>query len=177
SVAVKLLSLPAFRQCKSVSCYLNMPTGELDTSSIVNEILSFDVFHGFSIGRLQLLPTGMWGIREPGTEYNVWLFSSLHESNHGYFSRLPGVAFDRSMARLGQGKGYYDGYITSYIATRRPRPLLGADFFLHVLIVTLALREQLLDNATSANGLVPIGEHDWKMDIIVTPDEVLHVER
>jgi 5-formyltetrahydrofolate cyclo-ligase len=32
----------------------------------------------------------------------------------------------------------------------------------------LALREQVLDI-----GEVPMGEHDWRMDAIITPDEVI----
>ncbi|THU89717.1 nagb/rpia/CoA transferase-like protein [Dendrothele bispora CBS 962.96] len=192
AVAAKVLSLSSFRQCKSVSCYLNMPMGELDTSSIVKEILSsgktlfvpkidvgtegkMDFLQVYDQEDLQLLPAGMWGIREPGMEYNgVKRTNALEPPSELDMILVPGVAFDRSMARLGHGKGYYDRYITSYIATGRPRPLLVTFF---ACIVALALREQLMDNATSTNYLVPMGEHDWKMDIIVTPDEVLHVER
>ena len=32
----------------------------------------------------------------------------------------------------------------------------------------LSLREQLLEE-----GMIPMNEHDWKMDMIVTPDEIL----
>jgi len=38
------------------------------------------------------------------------------------------------------------------------------------LTVALALREQVLDG-----GQVPMGEYDWKVDMIVTPDEIIGV--
>lgn len=36
------------------------------------------------------------------------------------------------------------------------------------LTVGLSLREQLLDA-----GAIPMAEHDWSLDAIVTPDEIL----
>jgi 5-formyltetrahydrofolate cyclo-ligase len=30
------------------------------------------------------------------------------------------------------------------------------------------LREQLLDQ-----GVIPMGEHDWRVDVVITPDEIL----
>lgn len=38
-VAQRLVSAPFFQQSQAVSCYLSMPAGELDTSSVVAEIL------------------------------------------------------------------------------------------------------------------------------------------
>ena len=35
----RLLDAPFFQSSRSVSCYLSMPTGELDTSSLVAEII------------------------------------------------------------------------------------------------------------------------------------------
>ena len=41
------------------------------------------------------------------------------------FFSSSGVAFDRSLSRLGHGKGYYDRFISSYAASGRNKPLLG----------------------------------------------------
>jgi 5-formyltetrahydrofolate cyclo-ligase len=90
-----------------------------------------------------------------------------------------GVAFDRSLSRLGHGKGYYDQFLSSYVSSGRPKPLLGPSRsrmtelskLMHILAVALALREQVLDA-----GQVPMGEYDWKMDMIVTPDEIISLQ-
>ncbi|THU84336.1 hypothetical protein K435DRAFT_687700, partial [Dendrothele bispora CBS 962.96] len=164
--------------------YLNMLTGELDTLPIVKEILKsgaffkkpslspkltsvwkgkMDFLQVYDQDDLQLLPAGIWGIREPGAEYN----DVKRTNGTSLRTDTYNLAFDRSMVKFGHGKGYYDRYITSYNATG------PASFAWYLLL--LALREQLLDNATSTNGLVLKGEYDWTMDIIITPDEVLHV--
>ncbi|KAJ4490140.1 hypothetical protein J3R30DRAFT_3419376 [Lentinula aciculospora] len=139
---------------------------------------------------LNSLPLGNWGIREPSYESaegprlngqfeifrfyfsylivdnksnGCWLgFNTgswyVRDLNFPFVSPtvITGVAFDRSMSRLGHGKGYYDRYIERYIADGKPRPLL----------VALGLRDQLLSQA------IPVEEHDFKMDMIITPDEV-----
>lgn len=38
-VVQRLISSPFFQKSKNMSCYLSMPSGELDTSSLVTEIL------------------------------------------------------------------------------------------------------------------------------------------
>ncbi|THU89721.1 nagb/rpia/CoA transferase-like protein [Dendrothele bispora CBS 962.96] len=171
AVAAKVLSLPSLRQYKNVSCYLNIPTGELDTSSIVKEVLNpGETLFVPTINIVDMWRTREWDEIQRCETDKCWLsyfWTALDPPSESDTILVPDVAFDRSMARLEHGKGYYDRDITSYIATGRPRPLLG--------LLLLALREQLLDSATSTNGLVPTGEHDWTMDIIVTPDEVLHV--
>jgi len=72
---------------------------------------------------------------------------------------LPGVAFDRVLHRLGHGKGYYDSFIASYVASGRPKPLL----------VAIGLREQLLPK----DQLVPHTSYDWDVDILITPDATI----
>jgi 5-formyltetrahydrofolate cyclo-ligase len=87
-----------------------------------------------------------------------------------------GVAFDRSFSRLGHGKGYYDSFFASYITPER-KPLLGSSTWTSdcsashgdfCILVALAFREQLL-----GSGEVPMGVRDWKVDVIVSPEEMV----
>jgi len=174
----RLVDAPFFQRSDSVSCYLSMPSGELDTSSLVTEIIrsgktlfvpkidkstegKMDFLRVHGEADIASFPAGLWGIREP--DY-IWQEtqrqSALDPSCHGLdLILLPAVAFDRSLSRLGHGKGYYDRFITRYAAAHGgKRPLL----------VGLALREQILDA-----GKIPMGEYDWKVDAIVSPDGIL----
>ena len=105
------------------------------------------------------------------------------------------MAFDRSLSRLGHGKGYYDRFLSSYStlasARARPRPLFGelcstTDVIVHqrwaplyklrpsfsfpvsVSLVALALTEQVM-----AAGQVPVGTNDVPIDMVITPDETI----
>jgi 5-formyltetrahydrofolate cyclo-ligase len=39
AIAARILTSPFFRDCKCVSCYLSMPSAEVDTASVILEIL------------------------------------------------------------------------------------------------------------------------------------------
>ncbi|KIK68481.1 hypothetical protein GYMLUDRAFT_154066 [Collybiopsis luxurians FD-317 M1] len=178
AIAAKVSLLPVFQDCNNLSCFLSMPSGEVDTSGIVADVLasgnkslfvpkvsqngSMESLKVHNRDDLDTLTSGLWGIREPSDEWegkppmDVVLDLIL----------VPGVAFDRSMSRLGHGKGYYDRYIARYIANGRPHL---SNFEVKRPAVALAFREQLLDSS------IPTSEHDCKMDVIVTPDEVVMV--
>ncbi|KAG1877070.1 hypothetical protein C8R48DRAFT_591235 [Suillus tomentosus] len=174
AITEKVLSLPAFQQCKTVSCYLSMPAAEVQTTSLILNILgdlgktlfvpsitSSDGYMDFvrvhTEEDYRSFPAGLWGIPEPTPEWS----SKKRQSNCNDLDLIlvPGVVFDQSLSRLGHGKGYYDRFITSYSSsTGRSKPLL----------VALALEQQLLEH-----GQVPMFDHDWKMDMIITPDKVI----
>ncbi|KZT01215.1 5-formyltetrahydrofolate cyclo-ligase [Laetiporus sulphureus 93-53] len=179
-----VLASPFFRRSNTVSCYLSMPAGEVDTSALVSAILhsgktlfvpKIDVTSDgrmaflkiYSEDDLRTIPSGTYGIKEPDFE---WLGRRRHNALDDATETLdlifmPGVAFDRSLSRLGHGKGYYDRFISSYTdaksASGARRPLL----------VALALREQVLEA-----GEVPAAPYDWKMDVIISPDGMLGVD-
>ncbi|KAF9024282.1 5-formyltetrahydrofolate cyclo-ligase [Hymenopellis radicata] len=176
AVRDRILALPSFRQCRTVSCYLSMPSGELDTSSLVREILNLgkhlyvpkidasssgeskmNLLRIHDHADLDAIPKGLWGIPDPSDTWDGAPRQNALEEDLDLIL-VPGVAFDRSRSRLGHGKGYYDRFIASYTASGRPKPLL----------VALSLREQLL-----GVNEVPVGETDWEMDAIVTPDRIV----
>jgi len=180
AITAHVLSLPSFNQCRSISCYLSMPLGEVNTSSLVSEILHrgktlfvpkieskdghMEFLRVYGKDDLGSFPSGMWGIKEPELYWQGSRRQNVLDEDCDALDMilLPGVAFDQSLSRLGHGKGYYDRLITSYSSRGRPRPLL----------VALALREQVLEG-----GAVPVDDHDWKMDFIVSPDGILAQEQ
>ncbi|OJT08848.1 hypothetical protein TRAPUB_275 [Trametes pubescens] len=167
---------------------------------------------------LRTLPAGQWGIREPDEVRNgVRRPSALALSPTGQSGSaeplelivMPGMAFDRSLSRLGYGRGFYDRFLAAYAqagsggSSGRQRPRLGGFFRMAYLqcgsddanlrcvplrsfsspgssrscsaadplafpSVALALREQILEA-----GLVPVGETDWKVDVIIGPDGIV----
>ncbi|KAJ7060998.1 hypothetical protein C8F01DRAFT_1291128 [Mycena amicta] len=175
AVTLRVLALPCFAKSKAIGCYLSMPSGEIDTSDLVREILRagktlyvpkidkategrMELLRIYDEADLESLSSGVWGIKEPERSRDGQARMSAENAGLDLIL-VPGLAFDRSFSRLGHGKGYYDRFITAYVAHNRPPPLL----------VGLALYEQLLDAQK-----IPTAAHDWKMDSIITDQE--HVE-
>ncbi len=93
------------------------------------------------------MAVGAYGINEPITEAHTTL-------PKGAVAIVPAVAFDRCGNRLGRGKGYYDRFLADY----------------EVVKIGVALDFQLYNQ-------LPTHPHDIAMDIIVTPSEVIYVNR
>ncbi|EIW78624.1 nagb/rpia/CoA transferase-like protein, partial [Coniophora puteana RWD-64-598 SS2] len=172
AVTENVLSIPAIQRCKTVCCYLSMPSGEVHTTALAEGVLragkalfvpkistndgSMNFVRLYDSDDLKALRLGLWDIPDPTTEWQGQ--RREHRCPNLDVILVPGVAFDRSFSRLGHGKGYYDRFISAYTQTGRQRPLL----------IALAFQQQLLES-----GHVPVVEHDWKMDFIVTPEEIL----
>ena len=69
----------------------------------------------------------------------------------------PLLAFDNYGNRLGRGRGYYDRALKTLRAQGK------------VLVVGIAFETQLFD-------LIPLEEHDEKLDFVLTPSGVHHFE-
>ncbi|KAF8137607.1 5-formyltetrahydrofolate cyclo-ligase [Boletus edulis] len=178
AIVAKVVALPAFKRAKTISCYLSMPTAEVQTGALVANILAdsgkklfvpsltskegqMDFVRLYDKEDLRTLPAGLWGIPEPTAEWKSEKRQSVSDASCEHLDMIimPGVAFDSSLSRLGHGKGYYDHFISSYVdAAKRPRPLL----------VALSLQQQLVEA-----GQVPMTDHDEKVDVIATPKDII----
>ena len=108
-----------------------MPTGEINTLAIANDILAsgkklyvpfwnvssssqMDMVRIINKQDLESLPLDKWGIPSPKEEYGhppMRREKALDDAKLDLIL-VPGVAFDAACRRLGHGKGYYDRYIT-----------------------------------------------------------------
>ena len=159
-----LRNLREFQQAKVVHFFLTMRS-EVMTEGAIRGALSagktvvvpvIDKKHRrLSLSRIrdydQELTITTHGILEPRPKF--YKFIPLEEVD---LMALPGVAFDVRGHRLGYGAGYYDRLLKA----EEERPLLLA----------LAFETQIVDE-------IPVGDHDIRMDKIITEERVIEVIR
>jgi len=197
-VRVSHPSLNARKQPLGMGIFLSMPRGEIDTSPGISAVFAshvvssplknihsirdvslyiprvgldfeacdMDMVRVGSVEELTSFPVNRWGIPEPPK-------SNAAVARPGNINVLimPGVAFDRSGGRLGQGKGYYDRFIEKMTADPGiPPPLLVA-----VGLDCQLIGEWDYGNCSTGKG-VPISEHDRPMDYVVLPNETIKCE-
>lgn len=93
--------------------------------------------------------TGRFGVSEPDTSH-----ARQVDLNDLALICIPGVAFDRTGARLGRGQGFYDRALKDYRGTK----------------VGVAYAAQVLTEA------LPRERHDVTMDYLVTENYILKVK-
>ena len=104
---------------------------------------------GMAVNGENLCP-GVFGIMEPLPDAKEVACQDF------YAICVPGLAFDRTGARLGYGKGYYDRFLQPVPGVRRPVLIgVGYDF-------------QLLES-------IPQDGYDQRLDYIITPSETVIV--
>ncbi len=118
-IAEQFWKLPAIQKARSILFYVSMP-GEVDTSAMIEKA----IFTGKRVAlpiveqnQRKLIPTvilsmedahkGTYGIAEPHFDPDKAL--ALKDLDAVV---VPGLAFDRSLHRLGRGAGYYDRFLS-----------------------------------------------------------------
>lgn len=156
----KIYSLPQFSSAGLIMCYIDF-RNEVKTIQFINTCLKS--------GKRVAVPliTEHDGIK---TMYACEITNTTDDLETGYFGILepvkdrpvpaesidlaivPGVAFDKSLNRLGFGKGYYDRFLP-YLKKQCPK-------------IGIAFEIQIAD-------FVPVSEYDIKMDMIITEERII----
>ena len=157
AIADRLQDLTAFRQAKTVLCYVSSKDNEVDTQGLIAVLLAE--------GRTVLVP-----IAEPERQLTWSRLEALDELAPARFDILeprsecrrmeappphalvlvPGIAFTPDGYRIGYGGGYYDRFLVQH----------------HGPKVALAFEQQLVPAFDR-------GPHDVPVDAVVTEQRVL----
>jgi 5-formyltetrahydrofolate cyclo-ligase len=156
-ICAKFVALPAYVRARTVMYYIDVRS-EVRTRQALPEALSqgkkivvpwcnergeLELFH---LENMEELAVGMYKILEPRQELRGIEAKRLQPADLDLIM-VPGVAFDRTGARMGHGKGYYDKLLQH---ARADAPL-----------VALAFECQLFPE-------IPTAPHDIFMDLIIT---------
>lgn len=154
----RLIQLPIWKNAKTVLLYIAVGS-EINTEVLISEALrdeknvllpvTLDLKGNMTVGSYSEsdLSAGNFTIPEPKPLLN-YDFSVID------LVIVPGVAFDKHGGRLGQGKGYYDRFLSQTEAVR----------------VGFCFQEQI------SRSPLPVEEHDARMSIIVTNEEVIECQ-
>ena len=188
----QLFQLPQYQSASTIGFFLSMPHGEIQTRDAIQRMVGRDgktlyvprVGLDFELCDMDLVrcetsgttattvdasssssdklfydnwPTNKWGIPEPPP-------SNTNIATPGDIDLLivPGLAFDCNLHRLGQGKGYYDRFIAKMKRGEKDTDKKK------LLLVGVCLDEQFLEEES-----IPISDHDFIMDMVLTPSKKL----
>ena len=160
-ICEQFMALPEYAAARTVLFYVDvrsevrtrqsLPDALTQGKKIVvpwcNDRGELELFHLRDMGELAV---GMYKILEPSPELRGLPEKQVAVTDLDLVM-VPGVAFDRTGARMGHGKGYYDKLLQH---ARRDAPL-----------VALAFECQLFPT-------IPTGAHDIFMDKVITEKDV-----
>jgi 5-formyltetrahydrofolate cyclo-ligase len=179
----RLFALPAYQEAKSIGLFLSMPRHEINTDMALKDAIHKhktvyvpEVGQNFEMNDMELIrvvlskseeekssklvdrvfhhdwPKNKWQIPEPPSDM------PRVPAKPGDIDLLvvPGLCFDRKGGRLGQGKGYYDRFISRIQKDSKPK------------LVAVGLDPQLVES-------IPMADHDFRMEMILLPDETIVV--
>jgi 5-formyltetrahydrofolate cyclo-ligase len=159
-IASEVQKLPQWQSSPAVLAFLSMPT-EVDTTALLEAAFS----EGKTVGVPRMNGSEInfheitslegpfephpYGLREPAATLPV--LDPQRIDSRDVFVVTPGLCFDGGGARLGFGRGYYDGLITLC------RALPEKNFY----FAGVCFHVQLID-------YVPTGDHDCTLDALIT---------
>lgn len=157
----KLKAEKSFQEADIILVYMDYRS-EVMTTELVEELLltdnkrvfaptveGFDVVF-YEINSLSDLRPGYQGIREPESDPQK-LFTEETAKENKCFLLVPGSVYDRQLGRMGYGKGFYDRFLHRFPS---------------VANAGLAFECQIA-------GQVPVDEHDVRVDMVITENEVI----
>ena len=157
------LALDAYKSAKSVALYLSM-SDEICTAQILEDVFKLNkkcyipkYYKGSNkmemvrlrdIEDYNSLPVTDWNIKQPGDDDPR---EEALESDDGLdLILIPGLAFTKTGARCGRGKGYYDTYLDrASQCLEKPPTKVG-----------LAFHQQILAD-------IPTDDHDIILDLVL----------
>ena len=153
-------TLPLLTNCRTVACYLSMPT-EPGTTALIELLRQRDIrvllprVSGTSLEWAELQGSTAFvkselGIQEPA---GPAIADALTDCDAIV---LPALAISRDGIRLGQGGGYYDRSLQGLPAFAGGGPQL----------IALVFEDELVDS-------LPQESHDARVDQVVTPERVV----
>ena len=199
-----LFSLKEYQDARSVALFLSMPKGEIHTYDACTRVLVGDGkqlfvprvgldFESCDMEMYQVpsfqsaidetnedsgqsppplfcqdWPRNKWGIPEPPIDKDDDTFYKAQPGDIDVII-VPGLAFDQNGGRLGQGKGYYDRFIAKM---RETSSSTTTDHGVKPILIAVAL-----DASFQSSGTIPTLEHDFQMDMIITPEKVIRVSK
>ena len=180
--------IPQYKNAKSVGIFLSMPTGEIHTDTALHRIIQDGkelyvprVGANFEEAEMDMVRVvyededphfhnkelfykswnkNKWGIPEPPHEK-----CTISQPGDIDLLLVPGVAFDKLGGRLGQGKGYYDRFIQRNNDSKDNS---------RMHLVAVGLTPQFLND--KEEKVVPMSEHDFRMNVLISPDFIWTVE-
>ncbi|KAL7548002.1 hypothetical protein ACHAWF_011281 [Thalassiosira exigua] len=203
----RLFALPEYRAASSVGFFLSMPSGEIQTRDAMGRMVrdGKDIYvprvgldfekcdmdlircDAASVGDGTMFyddwPRNKWGIPEPPLEHGAERVARPGDID---LLVVPGLGFDAHGHRLGQGKGYYDRFISRMRGANGGRE--ESDSSEKPLLVGVCLEEQFLDEmphgidleGTVDDGrghIIPVSDHDYVMDAVLSPSMTLIVKQ
>ncbi|WP_437188158.1 5-formyltetrahydrofolate cyclo-ligase [Planctomicrobium sp. SH668] len=161
SILDTLVTIDGWAQAQTILFYVNVRSEVMTLPLIQQSVNSTKVcvvpycmkneLRLIELQSLDELSPAAFGILEPDATIRAQ-HSRQVDPNRIDLAIIPGVAFDRRGGRLGHGRGYYDRLI----------PHLRSD----CIKVGLAYSRQIVRK-------IPMEEHDQRMDLVITEDEII----